>query len=134
MLIDCPLELDSGLIGQTYFEVPLGFAPGGRDDLAAPAWFVDAGAWEGSTAAVVGQTDADADLLVVSCQGGPGQEVVLVPGDPAVGTMSFGEGSISIFGAILPDANNVGPNTHGLADYAVTYAGNAILLNAIAGK
>ncbi len=128
------LEGVGGLIGQTYFEVPLGFAPGGRGDLAAPAWYVDADTWEGSTAAVVGQTDADADLLVVSSQGGPGQEVVLVPGDPAVGTMPFGEGSITIFGAILPDANNVGPNTHGLADYAVTYAGNGILLNAIAGR
>ncbi|CAN5336708.1 hypothetical protein BH23ACT9_BH23ACT9_24130 [soil metagenome] len=118
-----------GLIGQTYFEVPLGYRPG-----TSPAWFVDGDQWSGSTAAVVGQTDADADLLVVSSQGGPGQEVVLVPGDPAVGTMGFGAGSITIMGAILPTPSNVGPNTHGLADYALTYAGNGMLLNAIAGR
>jgi hypothetical protein len=123
-----------GLIGQTYFEVPLGYRPGGSGALGAPAWFVDADAWTGSVAAVVGQEDADADLLVVSSQGGPGQEVVLSPGDPALGTLPFGDGSISIFGAILPDPGNVGPNTHGLAGYAVTYAGNAILLNALAGR
>jgi hypothetical protein len=122
-----------GLIGQTYFEVPLGFRPGGSGALGAPAWYVEADAWEGSTAAVVGQVDADANLLVVSSQGGPGEDVVLSPGDPAVGTLPFGEGSISIFGAALPDPNNVGPNTHGLADYALTYAGNGILLNAIRG-
>lgn len=123
-----------GLIGQTYFGVPLGFRPGADDALGAPSWFVDAAAWPGTTGAVVGQSDADADLLVVSSQGGPGQAVVLSPGDPAVGTMPFGEGSITIIGAILPTPNNVGPNTHGLAGYAVTYAGNGILINALAGR
>ena len=92
-----------GVIGQTYFEVPLGYRMG-----TAPAWVVDADTWTGSVA-------APAD------------------GAPALGSMDVGEGKVTIFGAILPDASNDGPNTHGLASYAVTYAGNSILLNALRG-
>ena len=92
-----------GVIGQTYFEVPLGYRMG-----TAPAWVVDADTWTGSVAAT-----AD--------------------GAPALGSMDVGEGKVTIFGAILPDASNDGPNTHGLASYAVTYAGNSILLNALRG-
>lgn len=93
-----------GIIGQSYFEVPLGHRMG-----TAPAWVVASDAWQGSTAATAG-------------------------GDPVLGTLAVGDGRVTIFGVILPDASNAGPNTHGLADYAVTYAGNGILLNALRGR
>ncbi len=92
-----------GVIGQTYFEVPLGWRMG-----TAPAYVVDGDAWTGTVAAT-----AD--------------------GEPALGSVALGDGQVTIFGAILPDAGNDGPNTHGLASYAVTYAGNSILLNALRG-
>lgn len=123
------LEGVGGIIRQTYFEVPLGYQMG-----TAPAWYVDADAWTGTTAATVGGVSASQDLIVANTYGNSTDEVVLFPGDPAVGTIDHGEGRITIFGAILPDAGNVGPNTHGLADYAVTYAGNGILLNALRGN
>jgi hypothetical protein len=98
-----------GIVGQTYFGVPLGYAPGRSGDLGSPAWRVATSAWPGTTAAT-----AD--------------------GETAVGTAPLGAGTVAVHGAILPDANNVGPNTHGLADFAPTYAGNGILLNAISGR
>jgi hypothetical protein len=49
----------------------------------------------------------------------------------ALGTLELGEGRIAIFGAILPDASQAHAHPRGLADYAVTYAGNAILVNAL---
>ena len=101
----------TGIVGQTYFEVPLGYPfPHGDIDDQAPAWRVNTAAWEaagGTTAATIGE------------------------GDTALGTVQLGDGKVSIFGAILPDASQKFPHTQGLADYAVTYAGNAILVNAM---
>ena len=73
------------------------------------------------------------DLIVTSTYGNATDDVVLAGGEPTLGTMALDEGRVTIFGAILPDAGNVGPNTHGLADYAVTYAGNGILMNILRG-
>ena len=97
----------TGVVGQTYFEVPLGF-PFGEGE--APVWSVDTAVWEaagGTTAAT-------------SAGGGT-----------ALGTLPVGEGRITVFGAVLPTASQEFPHTQGLADYAVTYAGNAILVNAV---
>ncbi len=96
-----------GVIGQTYFEVPLGYRV-----RTAPAWRVSTDAWE----AIGGTTAATAD------------------GETALGSVAVGAGKVTIFGAVLPDAFQGSTHTHGLADYAVTYAGNAILVNALAGR
>ncbi|MBW3664544.1 MAG: hypothetical protein KY469_15695 [Actinobacteria bacterium] len=105
-----------GVIGQTYFEVPMGYAVN-----TAPAYRVDTDAWEaagGTTAAVAG-SDGFAGLT-------PSYETTL-------GSLVVGDGKVTVFGAILPDGFQGSRHTHGLADYAVTYAGNAILVNALAG-
>ncbi|WP_108664250.1 M14 family zinc carboxypeptidase [Euzebya rosea] len=117
-----------GIIRQTYFEVPLGYRMN-----TAPAWYVDADAWTGDVAATIGATTASMDLLVTSTYGNATDDVVLAGGEPTLGSMALDDGRVTIFGAILPDAGNVGPNTHGLADYAVTYAGNGILMNILKG-
>lgn len=95
-----------GVIGQTYFEVPLGYRVN-----TAPAYRVNTTSWEqagGTTAATAA-------------------------GQTALGSLPVGSGKITVFGAIFPDGFQGSPHTHGLADYAVTYAGNAILVNALAG-
>lgn len=97
-----------GVIGQTYFEVPLGFS---LDADSSPVWSVDTAAWEsagGTTAALDGAGSAT-----------------------ALGTLAVGEGRVAVFGGVLPDATQEFAHTQGLADYAVTYAGNAILVNAM---
>ena len=114
-----------GIVGQTYFEVPLGFPVTGDN---APAWGVDIDAWEaagGTTAAYLGS--ASQDGVVASAK-------VEVPGTGkavGLGTVPLGDGQVTIFGAILPDASQEHPHAQGLADYAVTYGGNAILVNAL---
>jgi len=95
-----------GVIGQTYFEVPLGFS---LDQDSSPVWSVDTEAWEsagGTTAALDGAGNAT-----------------------ALGTLPVGSGRVTVFGGVLPDATQEFAHTQGLADYAVTYAGNAILVN-----
>jgi hypothetical protein len=111
-----------GIVGQTYFEVPLGYPVAGGNH--APAWGVDIAAWEdagGTTAGYLGS--AAQDGLLVSAK-------VEVPGTGravGLGTVALGEGQVTIFGAVLPDASQAHPHTQGLADYA----GNAILVNAL---
>ncbi len=102
------LERVEGVIGQTYFEVPLGY-PFSPD--SSPVWSVDSEAWQaagGTTAALDGRGEAT-----------------------GLGTLGVGEGRVAVFGAVLPDATQEFAHTQGLADYAVTYAGNAILVNAM---
>ena len=115
----------TGVIGQTYFEVPLGYAFNGD---RSPAWGVDPDAWEGaggSTAAFLGSTQQDAIAASIKVEvPGTGTHVGL-------GTAPVGDGQVTIFGAILPDATQAFPHAHGLADYAVTYAGNEMLVNAM---
>lgn len=96
-----------GVVGQTYFEVPLGFPFGGTD---APVWQVDPGAWE----------RAGGDVAASSNDGGV-----------SLGSAPLGDGRVTVFGAVLPDATQAFAHTFGLADYAVTYAANAILVNAL---
>lgn len=103
-----PLLTDvTGIVGQTYFEVPLGYP---FDGDAAPIWGVETAEWGGTVAA--------------STNGGR----------VGLGTVPLGDGRVTIFGAVLPTPTQEYPHTHGLADYAVSYAGNAILVNALAGR
>ena len=115
----------NGIVGQTYFEVPLGY-PVTRD--SAPAWGVDEDAWDaagGTIAGYIGSQSQDGVLASAKVEiPGTGEAVGL-------GTAPLGEGQVTIFGAILPDASQAEPHTQGLADYAVTYGGNAILVNAL---
>lgn len=102
------LEGVRGIFGQTYFEVALGY-PFGVEGDQSPAWYVDTEAWEkagGTTAATAGD-------------------------GTALGSMDIGDGTLSVFGAVLPDASQKFPHAQGLADYAVTYGANAILVNAM---
>jgi hypothetical protein len=112
-----------GIVGQTYFEVPLGHPPG-----SSPSWGVTPQAWRdagGSIAGYLGSRSQDGALASVKVEvPGTGQAVGL-------GTAPLGEGRVTIFGAVLPDASQRHAHTQGLADYAVTYAGNAILVNAL---
>jgi hypothetical protein len=97
-----------GVVGQTYFEVPLGFSFSAAE---SPTWSVNRTAWTsagGSVAATAASTS-----------------------DVTLGSLPLGEGRVTVFGAILPTASQRRAHTHGLADYAVTYAGNAILVNAL---
>jgi hypothetical protein len=96
-----------GVIGQTYFEVPLGYPVSGGNQ--APAWTVATSAWESAG----------------------GTRAASAGGQTALGTLDLGQGRIAVFGAVLPDATQRFPHTQGLADYAVTYAGNAIMVNAL---
>ncbi len=102
-----------GLPSQTYYEVPLGWAP--EDE--APHHVVDAAAWDALDGSVT---------------------VGTVEGDVVLGRVPLGQGQVSIFGAILPQATEVDsqgrvvPHPHGLADYAVTIAGGTVLSNVLA--
>ena len=99
----------NGVVGQTYFEVPLGYR---LSPSSSPHWSVDSAAWQakgGTTAATIGTATTRTGL----------------------GTVPLGRGLVSVFGAILPNATQAYAHTYGLADYAVTYAGNAILVNAL---
>ncbi|MFP5308749.1 MAG: M14 family zinc carboxypeptidase [Actinomycetes bacterium] len=103
-----PLLTDvGGVIGQTYFEVPIGYRVN-----TSPAWRVNSTAWRNAGGSVAATAD----------------------GQAALGSAPLGAGRVTVFGAILPTAFQGDPHTHGLADYAVTYAGNAILVNALAGR
>ena len=102
------LEGVTGIFGQTYFEVSLGY-PFGVEGDQSPAWFVDTEAWEaagGTTAATAGD-------------------------GTALGSIELGKGTLSVFGAVLPDASQKWPHTQGLADYALTYGANAVMVNAM---
>jgi hypothetical protein len=115
-----------GVVGQTYFEVPLGYQPG-----RSPSWGVTPAAWRaagGSIAAYLGSTSQDGVLASAKVEV-PGTGVAV-----GLGTVPLGAGSVTIFGAVLPDASQTSAHTQGLADYALTYAGNAILVNALAGR
>ena len=118
-----------GIVGQTYFEVPLGYPVAGGNH--APATGVDIDAWKaagGSIAGYLGSRAQDGALASVKVEvPGTGQAVGL-------GSVGLGEGKVTIFGAVLPDASQAHPHTQGLADYAVTYGGNAILVNALSGR
>ncbi len=89
---------------QTYYEVPIGFAP----TSAAPHYGVDSAKWEAAGGTTVGTID---------------------PGDGAftiLGELPRGAGKISIFGAVLPTPTAENEPIDGLASYGVTIAGGQV--------
>lgn len=95
----------SGTPSQTYFEVPLGYTASGQ----APHWGIDQAAWEAAGGRTVGTVTAGGSTFT------------------ALGELPVGEGSIAIFGAILPTQTEANPHVYGLADYALTVAGGQVL-------
>jgi len=117
---DHPFE--EGLVGkpsQTFYEVMLGYPS--RE--STPNYGVERGAWEaagGTTAATVGPQGGDSP-------------------NTALGTLDRGQGRITVFGAILPQAVEAlpdveTPHPHGLASYAVTITGGQVLDNVLAHR
>jgi hypothetical protein len=115
---DHPYE--KGLVGkpsQTYYEVMLGYPGRG----SAPNYGIERGVWEeagGTTVATVGPQDGDSP-------------------NAALGHLDRGQGRITVFGAILPQAIETlddieTPHPHGLASYAVTITGGQVLDNVLA--
>jgi hypothetical protein len=90
---------------QTYFEVPLGYTASNQ----APHWGIDRAAWEAAGGATVGTVTAGGSTFT------------------ALGELPVGEGSIAIFGAVLPTQTETNPHLFGLADYGVTVAGGQVL-------
>lgn len=91
---------------QTYYEVPLGYSV---DDDFAPHYTVARDPWEaagGKTIAHIGSQDS-----------------------VGLGRVELGNGTVGIFGALLPDPTERFDHLYGLADYAVTVAGSQILNN-----
>ena len=115
---DHPFE--EGLVGkpsQTFYEVMLGYPSRSR----TPNYGIERGAWEaagGTTVATVGEQGGDS-------------------ANTALGTLGRGKGTITVFGAILPQAiesleDVETPHPFGLASYAVTITGGQVLDNIFA--
>lgn len=103
--IDHPWEADlAGLPAQTYYEVPLGYRSGDGEP-EAPHHGVDTAAWEDAGGVTVGTS----------------------LGFTSLGEMPVGDGTIAIFGAILPTQTEANPHLYGLADYGLTVNGGAVL-------
>ena len=86
---------------QTYYEVPLGFSPQNE----APHYGVATAEWTRVKGTTVGTVD---DFT-------------------ALGSMPYGKGVVSIFGAILPTPTEENDHVEGLQDYGVTIAGGQVL-------
>lgn len=89
---------------QTYYEVPLGYHVTNN----APHWSVPTTAWESAGGISVG---------------------TVTSGRTGLGRMTLGEGTVGIFGAILPPPTEQNEHLYGLADYGVTVTGGQILNN-----
>jgi Zinc carboxypeptidase len=95
---------------QTYYEVPLGFDP---NENVSPHWTVARSAWEEAGGVSIAHIEDEARI--------------------GLGRIEIGDGTIGIFGAVLPPATEELDHLFGLADYAVTVAGGQILKNMITG-
>jgi hypothetical protein len=95
---------------QTYYEVPLGFAP--RND--APHFGVTTTEWTRLKGTTVGTVSDAAGAFT------------------ALGSMPYGKGNVAIFGALLPTPTEENEHVEGLKDYGVTITGGQVL-NAILG-
>lgn len=116
---DHPYE--EGLVGkpsQTFYEVMLGYP----SRVSTPNYGIERGAWEsagGTTVATVGDQGARTSP------------------NTALGHLDRGQGRITVFGAILPQAIETldeieTPHPFGLASYAVTITGGQVLDNVLA--
>jgi hypothetical protein len=104
---DHPWEEDlSGVVNQTYYAVPLGFRSG-SGAAEARNWGVAADKWAAVGGDTVGTMDSGSFV--------------------SLGELDFGEGSIAIFGSILPTQTQGNRHQFGLTDYAVTVTGGEVL-------
>jgi hypothetical protein len=91
---------------QTYYEVPLGYNVNSSSTRDAPHWTVDMAAWTGA---------GGIHVASIGDQSRTG-----------LGEIELGSGSISIIGALLPQATEEHQHLYGLADYGVTVTGGTI--------
>ncbi len=98
--------------GQTYYEVPLGYAATSN----APHHGIATAAWEAAGGVTVGTVGADDDASDDSA----------TADFTALGELPRGAGKISIFGAVLPTPTAENEPEDGLADYALTIAGGQV--------
>ena len=105
--LDHPWEAGlSGVVNQTYYAVPLGYRSG-SNVREAPNYGVDAEVWDALGGEAVGTIDSGANVNL--------------------GRLSLGDGSVAIFGSILPTQTQVNRHQYGLTDYAVTVTGGEVL-------
>ncbi len=109
--LDSPWEKGlSDTSSQTYYEVPLGFAP----TSSAPHYGVTTTDWDKLHGTTVGTVSDKTGAFT------------------ALGSMPYGKGVVSIFGALLPTPTEEEDHVEGLKDYGVTITGG-LVLNAILG-
>ncbi len=115
---------------QTYEPVPLGYyvGPGGSgnasctaDKCDSPNWIVDEAAWTAAGGTVAAKT-----LIRETTE----QNSAATTG-VSLGELPFGEGTIRIAGALLPDPTEENHHPYGLASYSVTYTGYRVFENLI---
>lgn len=89
---------------QTYYEVPIGFSPTNQ----APHHGVSTAAWNAVKGTTVGTVSDSAGAFT------------------ALGSMPYGKGQVSIFGALLPTPSEEEDHVEGLKDYGVTITGGSV--------
>jgi hypothetical protein len=98
----------TGVPSQTFYAVPLGYRSS-SSIREAPHWGIDSGAWAAKGGVTAGTIGDDAQIV-------------------NLGEIAHGDGSIAIFGAILPTQHTGGNRIQwGLADYAISVAGGTVL-------
>lgn len=103
----------TGVPSQTFYAVPLGYRSS-SSIREAPHWGIDSAAWAAKGGVAAGTIGDDADTV-------------------NLGELPHGDGSIAIFGAILPTQQpasgmaSVNRIQWGLADYAMSVAGGTVL-------
>ena len=89
---------------QTYYEVPLGFAPTG----SAPHFGVTTEDWAKAKGVTVGTVTDKTGAFT------------------ALGSMPYGRGQVAIFGALLPTPSEEEDHVMGIKDYGVTITGGLV--------
>jgi hypothetical protein len=115
---------------QTYEPVPIGYyvGPGGSGNAActsdrcdSPNWIVDEAAWRAAGGTVAAKTLVRATKV---------QNSAATTG-VSLGEVPFGEGTIRIAGALLPDPTEENHHPFGLFSYSLTYTGYQLFENLI---
>ncbi|MFW6318276.1 MAG: peptidase M14, partial [Halorubrum sp.] len=106
--LEHPLLTDVRSIQREIWKISqLGYTTG--DD--SPVWSVDADAFEAAGGTVAGNLGGD--------------------GDVGAGTLSAGDGAISVLGTLLPPANQRDLHPFGMADYTLSFMGHTLVCNAL---
>lgn len=95
-----------GLARQLFEPMPLGFQEGSN----SPGWFVNRSSFEDAGGETVGTFATE---------------------ETNVGTISHGDGEITLIGSILPDPSEEYYHPYGLDSYAVTYTGQQLMQNTL---